>query len=153
MKVVSNTSPLIFLAKLDAFGLLACFTAISIPTAVLKECEGLELPKSINVVDLGAKAQAAAHANLGRLHRGELEAIVLAAQIKADYVLMDDAKARSFAKTKGVKPMGTIGVLLLANKQGLLSDERGKRYLDALKDEHGLYISESLFETVKQSFR
>ena len=41
----------------------------------------------------------------------------------------------------------------LAHKQGLLSDELGERYLDALKDEHGLYISELLFETVKQSFR
>lgn len=38
MRIVSNTSPLIFLSKLGAFDLLAlCFDNISIPQAVQEE--------------------------------------------------------------------------------------------------------------------
>ncbi len=48
MKVVSNTSPLIFLSKLDALELLAeCFSSVSIPNAVIDELKGLVPPEFI----------------------------------------------------------------------------------------------------------
>ena len=50
MKVVSNASPVIFLAKLNASDLLVdCFAEVHIPEAVLREVGELTLPLSIQV--------------------------------------------------------------------------------------------------------
>ena len=152
LRVVSNTSPLIFLSKLAALDLLNCFTELSIPRAVQNECKELVLPKSIEVIDLSPKDKQIALLQLGKLHQGELEAIQLAILINANYVLMDDARARDFAATRGVNSLGTIGILLLANKRKRLTKELGLNYLDDLKNKHGIYISESLFIKVKNTF-
>jgi len=152
LRVVSNTSPLIFLSKLDAFDLLNCFAEVSIPGAVLSECKGLVLPNVVEVVELGSVDKAIARSHFGSLHQGELEAVQLGLLKNVDYVLMDDAKARAFAKNRGLKPMGTIGILLLANKLGLLTSDLGLNYLDDLKRKHGLYISEPLLVQIKKAF-
>jgi len=152
LQVVSNTSPLIFLSKLDAFDLLNCFSEVSIPGAVLSECKGLSLPNVVEVVELGSADKATALSRFGSLHQGELEAVQLALLKNVDYILMDDAKARAFAKNRGIRPMGTIGILLLANKQGLLARDLGLSYLDDLKLKHGLYISEPLLVQIKKAF-
>lgn len=41
-------------------------------------------------------------------------------ELEADYLLIDDMKARKLAENIGVKCIGTLGVLLLAKEQGLI---------------------------------
>lgn len=53
---------------------------------------------------------------------GESEAIVLALEEKPDLVLIDDLKARKFAKMSGLQIIGTIGILLQAKKKGLIQE-------------------------------
>jgi predicted nucleic acid-binding protein len=48
---------------------------------------------------------------LPSLGRGEAETIVLASELKADIVLLDDSKARRTARKLDLKVMGTLGVL------------------------------------------
>ncbi|MEJ5310364.1 MAG: DUF3368 domain-containing protein [Anaerolineae bacterium] len=55
---------------------------------------------------------------LADLDWGEAEAIVLAKTFKADYVLLDDLDARRFARRAGLKPVGTLGILLAARLRG-----------------------------------
>ena len=43
------------------------------------------------------------------LNLGEAEAIVLANEIKADMLLIDDIAARMIARGKGINIMGTLG--------------------------------------------
>lgn len=78
MRLVTNTSPLIFLTKIDALALLPrCFSEILAPAAVLAEV-GLELPDFILRSELSELGQAYVRGAIGRLHRGELEAMGLA---------------------------------------------------------------------------
>ena len=53
---------------------------------------------------------------------GESEAIVLALEEKPNFVLIDDLKARKFAKMYGLKIIGTTGILLEAKKKGLIPE-------------------------------
>ena len=53
---------------------------------------------------------------------GESEAIVLALEEKPNFVLIDDLKARKFAKMYGLQIIGTTGILLEAKKKGLIPE-------------------------------
>jgi predicted nucleic acid-binding protein len=57
---------------------------------------------------------------LTRLEAGEQEAIVLAQERQADIVLVDDGKARDLAIVRGLRALGTVGVLEQAAIQGLI---------------------------------
>ncbi|MFM7091785.1 MAG: DUF3368 domain-containing protein [Bacteroidota bacterium] len=56
------------------------------------------------------------------LDKGEAEAIILASEIEADLILLDEALGRYHAKHAGLKVTGTIGVLIKAKKRGLISE-------------------------------
>jgi len=57
---------------------------------------------------------------LSTLESGEQEAIVLAQELHADILLVDDGKARDLAIQRGLRAMGTVGVLEQAAARGLV---------------------------------
>ena len=78
MRIVTNASPLIFLAKIDSLGLLQrCFARVLVPPAVVVETR-LELPDFIEQSQLSEVGEAFVRGAIGSLHRGELEALTLA---------------------------------------------------------------------------
>lgn len=56
--------------------------------------------------------------NLGA---GECAAMILAEELASDQLLMDDLDARRVALSRNLKIIGTIGILLVAKQQGLIS--------------------------------
>jgi predicted nucleic acid-binding protein len=50
---------------------------------------------------------------------GERQAIGLAKAIRADYVLLDDRRARQMARHRAVNVIGTLGILISAAEHGL----------------------------------
>jgi predicted nucleic acid-binding protein len=56
------------------------------------------------------------------LGAGELSAILLAKQSRADAVLLDDHKARQLAKKEGLPVLGTVGLLEAFYLRGHLPD-------------------------------
>ncbi len=79
---------------------------------------------------------------------GEAEVIVLAQEVKADLLILDNREPRLFAKHLGFKLIGTIGVLILAYEKGFLKNPIEKIF--ELR-EKGFYISDRLLrEIVKQ---
>jgi predicted nucleic acid-binding protein len=90
---------------------------------------------------------------IGRLHRGELEAMVIALEQGIDLVVMDDLLARRKAVRLGLRPIGTVGVLLIARKRGLISAEEVISALDELVEIHGIYLSESTREKLRDELR
>ena len=53
---------------------------------------------------------------------GESETVILYEEINADYLLIDDTKARTIAESLGVHCIGTIGLLIKAKQKGLVTE-------------------------------
>ena len=53
-----------------------------------------------------------------RIDMGESQAITLALESNADFILLDDLKARKTAIRYGLKVIGSLGILLSAKKEG-----------------------------------
>jgi hypothetical protein len=75
------------------------------------------------------------------LDAGEAEAIVLASEIKADLIILDERLGRFHAKHADLKVTGTIGVLMKAKSEGLI--EELHPLLNELSDKE-VWISEKL---------
>src|SRR5690606_36512745 len=56
-----------------------------------------------------------------KLGAGEAEAITLALERKAAFVLIDDRTARLTAEHVGLVPLGVLGILIRAKHKGLIS--------------------------------
>jgi len=150
MKLVSNTSPLIFLEKLAALPLLMqCFDKIYIPPAVQHELGDVELPLTIQVIPISEAGQQFVFGALGSLHTGELQAMALTRELQADYIALDDLAARRKAQRLGLNVIGTLGILQLASRKGYLPAETFTTYLDELTTKHGMYLSPSLLQKLK----
>ncbi len=112
MKVVSNTSPITSLAAIGRFELFRdLFGRIVIPEAVLQElnANARTWPGSGEVATAdwveiqSVENQVAVAALREHLDRGESEAIVLAAELKAGWILLDEADGRHTAKRMGLQ--------------------------------------------------
>lgn len=124
---VIDTSPLIFLAKLDRLDLLRRKAdEILVPPAVLEEvrCHLDDAAQRIEEALLSwLRVQPLADRGvldilLADLDAGEAEAIALARESDADWIVMDDFDGRRFAGRLGLAVVGTLGLLLSARLAG-----------------------------------
>lgn len=154
MVVVANAGPLIALAQIDQIELLpALYGKIVIPAAVQQEVvapghgrPGVETIQKADWIVLRRVQDTVAVQLLSeRLDQGESEAIALALEINADLILIDEARGRRVAETRGLHKTGTLGTLIAARKRGLVLTVRP--LLDALVDS-GFYMSDELYQTV-----
>jgi hypothetical protein len=154
LKVVCNSSPLIHLGKIGLLNLLAeQFGQILIPRAVWQEAveEGEDDPDVKAIVSASwIKVQDIQSSQLftaisAILDKGESEAIVLAIEIEADLILLDESDARKIAGLYNLKKTGLLGVLIKAKQQG--SIQSLKIYLDRLRNT-GFYLSEEVYDGV-----
>ena len=65
------------------------------------------------------------------LHPGEIEVISLAKEKGIKTVLMDDAKGRSVAELAGLKPVGTLWIIMQAVKNRIIDFDE---FLSTLED-------------------
>ena len=155
--VVSDTSPIRALAHLDRLDLLQeLFGTVIIPPAV--EAELRHRPVRGRAIALsgypGIRVQAPtrrAEVNklLQSLDAGEAEALVLAQELHAGIVLIDEAAGRAAAEQLGFIVVGTCGVLLRAKQRTLIPAV--KPLLDELVDNLGFFVSRRLRAEVLRS--
>lgn len=130
MIIVSNTTPLIGLASIQRFDLLReLFGKIYISNAVYdevvtagREAGGAkrEVSTATWIEVVAVKNRLAIDPLLDELDLGEAETIILARELEADWVLMDEKKGRRKLAEFGLKKIGTVGILLKAKQVGLL---------------------------------
>ena len=154
MKVVSNTSPLIFLSKVESLDLLSsCFNQVYIPEEVKAEFGNEILPEIVETYPISSEGKNLVDLQYGILHRGELEAIQLAYEVKSDLVLLDDLLARRKAKAMNLNIMGTLGVFLTASYNEHILPRLANEKIDILMHEFDMFVAPNLLQNVKNEFK
>ncbi len=154
-RIVSNATPLIYLAKADKLNLLkTSINQVFIPNAVFQEVveEGKRLgekdayrvEKAISQGWLVVQAVRDMHSLKVSLHPGEIEVISLARKKGIKTVLMDDAKGRSVAELAGLKPVGTLWIILQAVKNRIINFDE---FLSTVEDiiHSGFYLKDEVY--------
>lgn len=119
MIIVSNTSPINYLILIGQIDLLPkLFGQIIIPQAVYSELSDTEAPNLVRTWIATPpdwlKIQPVSQASdtiIDLLDPGERAAILLAQELSADLILLDDMKARLAAKDRGLSITGILGIL------------------------------------------
>lgn len=126
MIIVADASPLVALALCDCLDVLgALFGEIKVSQAVFDEAISKGKPGAQKLEDyLSDKVSTLSLDEyiLGdtTLDRGELTSIALYKKLGADYLLIDEKAGRRIAKLNNVEIIGSLGVLILARKKGII---------------------------------
>jgi hypothetical protein len=146
MIAISNTSPLILLDKVDCLWVLGkLFEKVYISPSVNKEWlrpGDYITPQWIIVSDLDTNAISQAEKMCRWMDKGEADTIALSSVIQTDFLLLDDLKARRHTKALGLPVTGTVGVLVIAKRKGLVAEV--KPLLEELK-KHRFYLSDDIY--------
>lgn len=152
MIVISDTSVITNLIQLNELSLLPhLFEKIIIPTRVYEELG--KLPSQIDHIEKleWIEVREISDADLFRrllesLDEGESASIVLALELKADLLLIDEKKGRKIATDLGISITGLLGVLVEAKELGFI--ESVKPILDKLIYEIGFRVNPKLYQEI-----
>ncbi len=154
MIIVSDTTPLSELAKVGEATLLhKIYGEIIIPRQVSDELMMADILTVVGVLkepwlkvkDVSQPALILKIQTSCQLGLGECAAFILAKELKADRLLIDDLAARKEAIALGLPIIGTLGILLIAKKRKVLT--KIKPILDDLIT-NGTRISNSLYQEI-----
>lgn len=125
--VVADCSPIRYLVVIDAIEVLPhLYDSVVIPQAVLAELTHPHAPAKVrawaSALPAWTDVRAASRVELADvLDSGEAEAIALAKELNAQFVLIDERAARRHAQNEGLLVAGTVSVLEQAADRGLVS--------------------------------
>lgn len=156
MRVVCDTNIIIDFAKILSLDLLKnIFKEVMIPVEVKEELlagerGGTEEADIRRAIDEWAKVEnvkdmLAVESLRSHIGNGEAASIILYKETKADFLAINDLKARGIAHAMGVKIIGSLGILRLAKDKGLLKEI--KPSLDELR-KIGAYIRDELYRRI-----
>lgn len=143
MIVISDTTPILSLLKAGRLELLEMlYQTVIVPKAVFDELTDNAVYKDereeiINcsfllVEKVSNKDSVDILRSVTGLDAGESEALVLYREKKADVLLIDEHKGRGVAKKMSVEHIGTVGILMLAFDEGIITAEETKGILEKL---------------------
>lgn len=155
--ILSNATPLIYLAKLGKLDILkSLFKEIVIPREVYEEIiagkkdgffDALTIEKAVENGWLKIKEfkiERKIEKFAPEIDLGETALINLAKKLKADLILIDDASARTIAESLGFNVKGTLYILLKAYKKKIIYKDELKELINQLVFS-GFRISQELY--------
>ncbi len=128
MIVVADTTPINHLIWVgEIFILKELFGWIIIPAVVHDELLAEETPDAVKSFMTDPpdwiEVRSVDHlfdSDLNVLDRGERDAIILAEELKADYLLIDEKLGRTIAARRNLRIIGTLGIADQAAEEGLI---------------------------------
>lgn len=128
MIVVADTSPINYLLLIKEIDILTrMYGKVVIPRAVQEELLRPVAPEIVRAWIGEAPAWLevrtplnAPDSSLSKLDQGERDAIMLATELRADQLIVDDREGRKQAEERHIPVIGTLGVLKEAATLGLL---------------------------------
>jgi len=125
--VIADTGALISLGHIEQVGLIEkVFGEFYIAQAVWEELQNYENPEFNTTIlneikERVIKIKSRNHLSMV-MDYGESESIILYEELQADYLLIDDNRARIVAESLDVNCIGSIGLLISAKQKGLISE-------------------------------
>jgi len=172
--LIINASPLIIFGKLNKLDILKkIYSNIEITNEVYQEVviNGIKKNskdafiikehidnKDIKVIDLAEKFidKAKKIQLIYNIDFGEAETIALALQLSKKEAIIDEIAAREAAKAFGIKPIGTLKVLLMAYKDNLINTKEIKELISEMENSKYRFSPKvliefwNLFERIKE---
>lgn len=157
MKLLSNTGPIIGLAKIDKLSLLKELAEeVLIPPLVYRELLGkcgwessridLAINSFIKVTELSEISNEIKQV-ISTLDGGEKQVISLGSVTSGQLILLlDDKAGRNAAKKLGLATTGLVGVLIFAKEKGLINEVSS--LLEELRIQ-GYWLGDSLIRIAK----
>lgn len=144
MIVISDTSPILNLATVGHLELLrTLFGEIVLPPAVAAELDRHGIATESNWMRVVAAQDREQLAELRhQLDPGEAEAIIVAVELQASLILIDEQRGRRIAADRGLRYMGLLGVLSEAKERRIISE--CKPILDGMIERAGFWIGNDL---------
>jgi len=123
--IISDTGPIISLATIDKLKILnSLFDEVFIPKAVWEELtrdDTKDFNRRIFDYFKDKIKEISVNNELAFImDYGESEAVKLYKELNADFLLIDDKKARKLAENFDIKCVGTIGILSIAKENGVI---------------------------------
>ena len=151
---VVNTSPIIYLSSINQLSLFKkLFNEVYIPDAVKQEVlsggrdsfgvKEIKTEKWLKTKKIRNKL--AKEYLLTEIDDGEAEIIILAEELKAGTIIMDDKLGKRVAKLRDIKVVGTLRILVAAKKKGLITEV--KPLIEKLK-ENGFWLSNNVYKAI-----
>ncbi len=154
--IVSNSTPLIYLAKLNKLDLVInLYNKLIIPKEVYNEVvvegkrfnnkEVILIEELINKKLIEIKESGKLKKEISSIHIGEAKAINLCLKTKNKEILIDDKEAYELCKLFNLKPIRTTAFLLICVKEKLITKKEFKELLVLLSKE-GYFLSIEVFQ-------
>ncbi len=153
-EAVSDTSSILFLAKVNRFDLLKnFFKKIYVTSEVYNELFSKESPEN-NIIKKEFKKLLKRIAVKKILDiscgKGKRSAISYCIEKKIRFLITDDRRARLFAESLNIKPIGTLGIILISLKKGFIIPDKARKIFKALIS-GGFYINSNTYsDFIKQ---
>ena len=156
MIVVADASPVIFLGKIRRLDLVHKLLGrdIRVPQAVRRELlvSGMDpIEKEVIegfLADCSVERVRTPRRFAAAMIAADNAALTLAVRCKADFLLCDERVTRTMAEIEGVRPIGTLGILLRATREKIISPREARRLVDLLISTHNLRIGIEVYQVV-----
>lgn len=156
MIIVADASPLIFLGKIGRLELIpALFKGtVLLPTTVRDEILAPPIsPAEARILSgflMRCEVVKVARAECfsAGMSRADNDALTLAIRRHANLLIADERLMRDMAIVERMRTVGTLGILILAMRKGLLRPDETRREVALLVREHQFRISIALYEAV-----
>lgn len=166
ISTVSDTGPILHLSEINKLSLLNIFSTIFTPNLVHKELKnyGISTTKlrtqgihPVKVVNTNAEEINRLFERFKdyRIDSTDLSTIVAAQEKQITTILTDDLELRKAIEAYGLRPVGTIGVIVKAYKRGIIDNKKElEQLIDMLFNQSSLYISpvfkDFVFDMIKK---
>jgi len=142
---IADTSCLIILTKIDELDILkSVFIKIYITDKIAEEFKE-ELPNWIEVVNVKFED----YKTIAEIiDEGEATAIAMSLKMDNSLLILDDIRARKYALSLGINIIGTLGVIVKAQKEGKINSALS---LIEKIQETNFRVSDKIFEQIKKA--
>ena len=162
IKAILDAGPIIHLSEIDKSVCFSLFSKVFVPREVYNEVKACNLYGNneiesdvFEIVDLASnqKDRVEYFSRKYNISIADGTVISLGKYKGVELVLTDDLDLRDVLKSLGMQPVGSIGILLRAYRERLISYNEAVKALENLLEISSLYVTSKLIKGAKQALK